>query len=149
MRIYGQKREILSQQAEEVRQALSGIAGIVDLHIEGQVEEPTLQVKVNLDAAGRASVKPGDVRRASATVFGGLTVGFLFKEQKIYEVVVYGCTGEPPEHDQSCRSVDRKIGSALRPFGRCRRREHGVYPDGHQARKHCALRRRRGQRSRA
>jgi Cu/Ag efflux pump CusA len=45
---------------------------------------------VNLDAAGRANVKPGDVRRASSTVFSGLTVGYLFKEQKIFEVVVWG-----------------------------------------------------------
>jgi Cu/Ag efflux pump CusA len=49
-----------------------------------------VQVKVNLESAGRANVKPGDVRRASATVFSGLVVGYLFKEQKIYEVVVWG-----------------------------------------------------------
>jgi CzcA family heavy metal efflux pump len=90
VRIYGQQREVLYQKAEEVRQALSGTAGIVDLRVEGQIEEPTVKVKVNLDAAGPENVKPGDVRRATATVFGGLTVGFLFKEQKINEVVVYG-----------------------------------------------------------
>ena len=99
VRIYGPKREILNQKAEEVRQALSGIAGIVDLRTEGQVDEPTVHVQVNLDAAGRANVKPGDVRRATATVFSGLVVGFLFKEQKIYEVVVVGA----PE---SRRSLD-------------------------------------------
>ena len=49
-----------------------------------------MQVKVNLDAAGKADVKPGDVRRASATVFSGIVVGYLFKEQKIFEVVVWG-----------------------------------------------------------
>ncbi len=49
-----------------------------------------MKVKVNLDAAGRASVKPGDVRRSAATVFSGLTVGYLFEEQKIYDVVVWG-----------------------------------------------------------
>ena len=53
-----------------------------------------MQVKVDLDAAGRANVKPGDVRRATATVFSGLVVGYLFKEQKIYEVVV----GAHPRH---------------------------------------------------
>ncbi len=90
VRIYGPQPEILSEKAEEVRQALSGVRGIVDLRAEGQVEEPQVQVKVNLDAAGRASVKPGDVRRASATVFSGLTVGFLFEDQKIYDVVVWG-----------------------------------------------------------
>lgn len=90
VRLYGPKREVLREKAEEVRQALAGIPGIVDLRSEGQVEEPQVQVKVDLDAAGRAGVKPGDVRRASATVFSGLTVGFLFEEQKIHEVIVWG-----------------------------------------------------------
>ena len=90
VRIYGQKIEVLNQRAEEVRQAISAIRGIVDLQTEGQLEELQVQVKVDLDAAGRANVKPGDVRRSTATVFAGLVVGYLFKEQKIYEVVVHG-----------------------------------------------------------
>ncbi len=44
---------------------------------------------MDLDAAGAANVKPGEVRRSAATVFSGLTVGFLFEEQKIYDVVVW------------------------------------------------------------
>lgn len=101
VRIYGQKRDVLRQKAEEVKKALSGIAGLVDLHADGQVEEPQLQVKVDLDAAGRASVKPGDVRRSEATVFSGLVVGYLFKEQKIFEVVVWGA----PEARQSVSNL--------------------------------------------
>jgi Cu/Ag efflux pump CusA len=90
VRIHGQKREILREKAEEVRQALAGIKGIVDLRAEGQVEEPQVHVKVDLQKAGGASVKPGDVRRAASNVFSGITVGFLFEEQKIYDVVVWG-----------------------------------------------------------
>ncbi len=90
VRIYGPRREVLHQKAEEVRKALSGITGIADLRADGQVEEPQVQVKVDLDAAGRASVKPGDVRRTAATVFSGLGVGYLFEEQKIIDVVVWG-----------------------------------------------------------
>jgi CzcA family heavy metal efflux pump len=101
VRIYGQKREVLRQKAEEVRQALSGVAGIVDLHTEGQMEEPQVEVRVDLDTAGRAGVKPGDVRRSSATVFSGLVVGYLFKEQKIYEAVVWGA----PETRQSLNNL--------------------------------------------
>ena len=101
VRIYGQKIDVLNQKAEEVRQALSGIRGIVDLHTEGQAEELQVQVKVDLDAAGRANVKPGDVRRSTATVFSGLVVGYLFKEQKIYEVVVHGA----PEARQSLTNL--------------------------------------------
>jgi CzcA family heavy metal efflux pump len=90
VRLYGPKREVLIDKAEEVRQQLARIPGIADLRVDGQIEEPHVQVTVNLDAAGKAGVKPGDVRRASATIFSGLTVGFLFEEQKIYDVVVWG-----------------------------------------------------------
>ncbi len=93
VRIFGQNRDILRQKAEEVRLALSDVDGLVDLRTVGQVEEPQVQVKVDLDAAGRASVKPGEVRRSSATVFSGLTVGYLYEEQKIFDVVVWS----PPE----------------------------------------------------
>jgi CzcA family heavy metal efflux pump len=101
VRIYGQQRDVLQRQAAEVRKALAPIAGLADLRIEGQVEEPQVQVKVNLEAAGRASVKPGDVRRAASTVFSGLVVGYLFKEQKINEVVVWSA----PEARQSLTSL--------------------------------------------
>jgi Cu/Ag efflux pump CusA len=79
------------------------------------VDEPTVQVKVNLDAAGRANVKPGDVRRATATVYSGLVVGFLFKNQKIYEVVVQGA----PEARQSLTNLaDLWIGKSDRTHAR-------------------------------
>jgi CzcA family heavy metal efflux pump len=90
VRIYGQSREILKQKAAEVSEALSGIRGIVDLRAEGQAEEPQVYLKVKLDSSAPASVKPGDVRRTTANVFGGLTVGFLYEEQKIWDVVVWG-----------------------------------------------------------
>ncbi|RJP19925.1 MAG: efflux RND transporter permease subunit [Deltaproteobacteria bacterium] len=101
VRIYGQQREVLRRKAAEVQRAISGVSGIVDPHVEGQVEEPQLQVKVDLDAAGRVNVKPGDVRRSAATVFSGLVVGYLFKEQKIFEVVVWGA----PETRQSLANL--------------------------------------------
>ncbi len=90
VRIFGPQRETLREKAEEVRKALSDIPGIEDLSAEGQVEEPYVQVKVNLDAASKANVKPGDVRRSAASIFSGLVVGYLFKDQRIFEVVVWG-----------------------------------------------------------
>jgi CzcA family heavy metal efflux pump len=101
VRIYGKEREVLRKLAEDVRQALADVDGLVDLRAEGQEEEPQVKVKVNLDAAGPAGVKPGDVRRASATVFSGLEVGFLYEEQKIYDVVVWSA----PEKRQSLTDI--------------------------------------------
>jgi len=45
---------------------------------------------VDLAAAGRVGLRPGDVRRAVATVFAGLEVGHLYEQQKVFEVVVWG-----------------------------------------------------------
>ncbi len=90
VRIFGPQREVLKAKAEELRKTLVGVPGVVDLLAEGQVEEPHVQVKVNLEAAGKANVKPGDVRRSAASIFSGLVVGYLFKDQRIFEVVVWG-----------------------------------------------------------
>ncbi|GJL77813.1 MAG: cation transporter [Nitrospinaceae bacterium] len=103
VRIYGHNNDILKQKAEEVRQALSSIEGLVDLRAEGQIEEPQIRIMVDLEAAGKANVKPGDVRRTAATIFSGLTVGFLFEEQKIYDVVVWSA---PEERDSLTKIND-------------------------------------------
>ena len=43
-----------------------------------------------LDKARTLGIKPGDVRRAAATLLSGLGVGALFQEQKVFDVVVWG-----------------------------------------------------------
>src|SRR5262249_37304246 len=90
VRVYGPQRDARRESAERVRAALADVAGLADPRVDGEIEEPQVQVSVNLEAAGRADLKPGDVRRASATLFSGIVVGYLFKEQKIFEVVVWG-----------------------------------------------------------
>ncbi len=101
VRIFGQNRDTLRNKAEDVRQAISGIDGLVDLRTEGDVEAPQVRVWVDLDAASKESVKPGEVRRSAATLFSGLNVGYLFEEQKIFDVVVWS----PPEVRHSVSDV--------------------------------------------
>jgi Cu/Ag efflux pump CusA len=60
------------------------------VHIEGLVDEPMIQVTVDIVKAAPHGIKPGDVRRATAAVFAGIEVGSLFEEQKVFEVVVWG-----------------------------------------------------------
>jgi CzcA family heavy metal efflux pump len=90
VRIYGKNREVLRDKAEEVRQALTAVEGLVDLRVSGYVEEPAVEVQVDLAKAEPYGLKPGDVRRAAATMFSGLNVGFLFEEQRVFDVVVWG-----------------------------------------------------------
>ncbi|MGI9382816.1 MAG: efflux RND transporter permease subunit, partial [Methyloligellaceae bacterium] len=94
VRIFGPKREVLREKAEEVRDALKDVEGLVDLRAVGQVMEPQIRVKVDLKKASDANVKPGEVRRSAATVFAGLTVGYLYEEQKIYDVLVWSAPEE-------------------------------------------------------
>ena len=54
------------------------------------VQQPVAQIEVDLAAAERAGLKPGDVRRDATTLTSGLTVGSLYEEAKIFDVVVRG-----------------------------------------------------------
>ena len=90
VRLYGDDFEVLQSKAAEVRTMLSGIGGVVDPTVESPQVEPGIEVHVDLEAAGRAGIKPGDVRRAATTLISGLAVGSLFQEQKVFDVVVVG-----------------------------------------------------------
>jgi len=90
VRVFGPDLAALRAKANEVKRALSKVDGVANPRIRLPEEEPTFQVEVNLAAAQRAGVKPGDVRRASAALLSGLTVGALFQDQKVFDVVVWG-----------------------------------------------------------
>ena len=90
VRISGPDLGVLRSKAEEVRRALSQINGAVDVHTELQVEQPQVDIEVNLAKAQRYGLKPGDVRRAASTLVAGIEAGSLFEEQKVFQVVVWG-----------------------------------------------------------
>lgn len=90
VRIYGENLDVLGSKGEEVKRVLSGIDGVVDEHVRLQAKEPTLEIETDLAAAQQHGIKPGDVRRAAATLLSGITVGSLFEQQKVFDVVVWG-----------------------------------------------------------
>jgi CzcA family heavy metal efflux pump len=101
VRVYGQDLEVLRSKAEEVRQAVAGVDGTADPQVQRLVEEPTLEIEVDLAKAQEVGIKPGDVRRAAATMLSGIQVGNLFEEQKVFDVVVWGA----PEVRDSLTSI--------------------------------------------
>ncbi len=90
IRIYGEEMSVLTDQAEEVRTRVAQLDGVSDVRVEAPPVEPNLEVHVDLAAAQRHGLKPGDIRRAATTLASGLTVGSLFEEQKVFEVIVNG-----------------------------------------------------------
>jgi Cu/Ag efflux pump CusA len=89
VRVYGPDLPTLKAQAEKVRGVLSSISGVRDARAQVLVEEPSLQVQVDLAKAQHYGIRPGDVRRAAGTLLSGLPVGNTYEEQKIFDVVVW------------------------------------------------------------
>lgn len=90
VRVFGHDLAVLRDKAQEVRQAVAEIDGVAEARADAQAEEPQLEIEVDLAAAERYRVIPGDVRRQATTLLSGLQVGTLFEEQKVFEVVVWG-----------------------------------------------------------
>jgi CzcA family heavy metal efflux pump len=101
LRVYGNDHQVLRSEVEKVRQAVVGVDGVVNAQALLPLEEPKVEIEVDLAAAQRFGVKPGDVRRAAATLLSGLNVGSLFEEQKVFDVVVWS----KPEMRQSLSDI--------------------------------------------
>ena len=90
VRVYGPDLATLRDTADDVRSALGTIRGVLQPQVEAQVSEPTVEIEVDLAAAQRHGLRPGDVRREASTLISGLTVGSLYEQQKVFDVVVWG-----------------------------------------------------------
>jgi len=90
VRVYGLDTAVLRQKAAEVQRMLEHTAGVVNPHVDAPVEQPIAEVKVDLAAAQKASIVPGDVRRAAAALLQGIEVGNLYEQQKVFSVIVKG-----------------------------------------------------------
>jgi Cu/Ag efflux pump CusA len=89
VRVYGQELGVLQQQAGAVQAAVAAVPDVASAEVQGQTLEPTLKIQVDLAAADRVGLKPGDIRRAATTMLSGIVVGSLFEDQKVFEVVVW------------------------------------------------------------
>ena len=101
VRVYGEDLDLLGTKAEEVRQVVAGVDGVVDPRVQLPAVEPTIEVETDLAKAQEYGIKPGDVRRAAATLVTGILVGNLFEESKVFDVVVKGT----PDISQSLETV--------------------------------------------
>jgi multidrug efflux pump subunit AcrB len=90
VRLYGPEYPELTRLAGQVKTIMSHVSGLRRPRAALPVEQPTLDVRVNLDQATRDGVKAGDIRREAATLVNGLTVGNFFEQQAVFDVVVAG-----------------------------------------------------------
>jgi Cu/Ag efflux pump CusA len=112
VRVFGADFGTLQREANDVRAMLDRVAGVARPVVRAIPTQPTADIRVNLDAAQRYGLRPGDVRRDATTLTSGLIVGNLYEQSKIFDVVVWGA--------QSTRSDLTELGNLLidTPSGR-------------------------------
>jgi CzcA family heavy metal efflux pump len=89
VRVYGEDLPTLRAKTNQVLALVRSVPGVVDAHRDISADVPQAQVLVNLAAAARYGLKPGDVRRDAATLVAGEEVGDIFRAGKAYDVVVW------------------------------------------------------------
>jgi Cu/Ag efflux pump CusA len=90
IRVYGADLATLQAKAGQVRDMLAHVPGVASPVVRAIPQQPTVDIRVNLAAAQKHGLRPGDVRRDVTTLTSGLIVGSLYEESKIYDVVVWG-----------------------------------------------------------
>ncbi|MEA2131370.1 MAG: hypothetical protein QOJ85_4261, partial [Solirubrobacteraceae bacterium] len=88
VRIFGPDLDIIGAKAKEVAKAISTVPGAIDAHSELHENVPHVEVEVKLAQASRYGLKPGDIRRQSATLLASEEVGDIFHGGRAYDVHV-------------------------------------------------------------
>ena len=89
VRVFGEDLKVLREKTAEIEKIMADIEGVQDAHTDISTDVPQLEVEVNLVKAEKYGLKPGDVRRAAATLVAGEEVGDIFRNGKAYDVVVW------------------------------------------------------------
>jgi CzcA family heavy metal efflux pump len=93
VRIFGQDLDLLRETADSVNDLVGSIPGVIENQVDVIGNIPQVQVKVDLDAAKRYGIKPGDVRRSAAYLIAGEEAGDIFKGGRTYEVQLWSPPG--------------------------------------------------------
>lgn len=92
VRIFGPDVDELRAIAENVRAEIADTPGLADLHVEQQVLVPQIAVRLRPEAAA-FGLSAGAVRQAASDYVQGRRVGQVYKDQRIFNVAVWGEAG--------------------------------------------------------
>jgi len=88
VKIFGPDLYRLRTLAEQSRQAMQGVAGVVDLSVEQQTEVPVLKVRFDRAAIARHALTIREVARTLEAALQGVKVSRVLESQSSYDLVV-------------------------------------------------------------
>ncbi|MGW6930943.1 efflux RND transporter permease subunit [Lentzea sp. NPDC054927] len=112
VRIYGDDLDGIRQKANEVKELIAGIDGIIDEHVTLQTNIPQVAVEVDLQKASQYGISPGEVRRTASAFISSEEAGDIWRNGKNTEVHVWS----QPKARYSVESVRQLLMDA--PDGR-------------------------------
>lgn len=89
VKVFGPDLRELRAVAVDLEQRMHGIAGVVDLQVEPQVEIPQVRLRVDHREAARHGLAPGDVATLLETAYKGRVVSQVFDEDRYFSLVVW------------------------------------------------------------
>jgi CzcA family heavy metal efflux pump len=89
VRIFGPDLGLLQEKAREIETILNDIDGVIDPFVDTVEDIPQIEIEVDLEAARRYGLKPGDVRRSTSTLIMGEEVGDIFRGGQTFDVNVW------------------------------------------------------------
>ena len=88
LKIFGPELPELRKLADEVRAAIDGLPGVVDLQIEKQVLIPQVRIRVNPNEAARYGFQVGDLIESLETMMNGTVASQVIDGIKQYDLIL-------------------------------------------------------------
>ena len=88
IKLFGPELATLRTKANEIRDAMAAVPGVVDLLVEPQVGVPQAQINLKRQAAAAVGLSAGDLAEAVDTAFNGEVVSQVLEDQRAYDVLV-------------------------------------------------------------
>ena len=88
VKVFGDDLATLRRLGEHVRDAMTGVPGVVDLSLEQQTDIPFIRFVLNREAIARHGLRVADVGDAIEASLAGTTVGRIFDRGTAFDLVV-------------------------------------------------------------
>src|SRR5262245_43552055 len=88
IKLFGPDLATLRTKANEIRDAMATVPGVVDLLVEPQVGVPQVQININRSAAAAVGLSSADLAEAAEVAFNGEVVSQALEDQRTYDVLV-------------------------------------------------------------
>jgi len=80
VKLYGGDLVVLERTANEIKDVMSTIPGIVDLAVFRSLGQPTVKIEVNRERAARYGLAPGDINATIQAAIGGQSAGDVYED---------------------------------------------------------------------